>query len=205
MVGGGTITIKPNPILNGWVTHKLENTNTKEVIPLLWRSLPTVVKNNTKDHPSLGIDKRTRNPEGIGPRRPAEIDYRTSTWPEPETPALERTNNILLAPRPRGKEQGPTGCCSIDNLYLTLWSHGLQHARHPCPALYPSLLKLTSIESVMPSNHLILCHPLLLLPSIFPQNQCLLLWVGSLHQVAKLLEFLLQHQSFQWSFRIDFL
>ena len=31
-----------------------------------------------------------------------------------------------------------------------------------------SLLKLTSIESVIPSNHLILCHPLLLLPSIFP-------------------------------------
>ena len=31
-----------------------------------------------------------------------------------------------------------------------------------------SLLKLTSIESVMPSNHLILCHPLLLLPSIIP-------------------------------------
>ena len=31
-----------------------------------------------------------------------------------------------------------------------------------------SLLKLTSVKSVMPSNHLILCHPLLLLPSIFP-------------------------------------
>ena len=31
-----------------------------------------------------------------------------------------------------------------------------------------SLLKLMSIESVMPSDHLILCHPLLLLPSIFP-------------------------------------
>ena len=31
-----------------------------------------------------------------------------------------------------------------------------------------SLLKLMSIESVMPSNHLILCHPLLVLPSIFP-------------------------------------
>ena len=31
-----------------------------------------------------------------------------------------------------------------------------------------SLLKLMSTESVMPSNHLILCHPLLLLPSIFP-------------------------------------
>jgi len=32
-----------------------------------------------------------------------------------------------------------------------------------------SLLKLMSIESMMPSNHLILCHPLLLLPSIFPR------------------------------------
>ena len=33
---------------------------------------------------------------------------------------------------------------------------------------FRSLLKLMSTESVMPSNHLILCHPLLLLPSIFP-------------------------------------
>ena len=35
-----------------------------------------------------------------------------------------------------------------------------------------SLLQLMSIESVMPSNHLILCHPLLLLPSIFPASGC---------------------------------
>ena len=34
-----------------------------------------------------------------------------------------------------------------------------------------SLLRLMSIESVMPSNHLILCRPLLLLPSIFPSNR----------------------------------
>ena len=33
-----------------------------------------------------------------------------------------------------------------------------------------SLLKLMSVESVMPSNHLILCHPLLLLPSVFPTS-----------------------------------
>ena len=49
----------------------------------------------------------------------------------------------------------------------SLWPHGLQHARLPCP-LSPHLLKLMSIGSVMPFNHLILCHPLLLLPSIFP-------------------------------------
>ena len=34
--------------------------------------------------------------------------------------------------------------------------------------VFQSLLKFMSIESVMPSNHLILCHPLLLLPSVFP-------------------------------------
>ena len=51
-----------------------------------------------------------------------------------------------------------------------LWPHGLQHARLPCPSLIPwSLLKLISIESVMPSNHSIpCCSLLLLLPSIFP-------------------------------------
>ena len=54
----------------------------------------------------------------------------------------------------------------------SLWPHGLQHARLPCPspASSKSLLKLMSIESVMPSNHLILCHPLLLLPSNFPAS-----------------------------------
>ena len=46
--------------------------------------------------------------------------------------------------------------------------HGLQQARPPCPSPTQSLPKLNFIESVMPSNHLILCRPLLLLPSIFP-------------------------------------
>ena len=50
----------------------------------------------------------------------------------------------------------------------SLRPHGLQHARPPCPSPTPSLPKPMSIESVMPSNHLILCRPLLLLPSIFP-------------------------------------
>ena len=49
----------------------------------------------------------------------------------------------------------------------SLQPHRLQHARPPCPTPTPGL-KLMSIESVMPSNHLILCRPLLLLPSIFP-------------------------------------
>ena len=52
---------------------------------------------------------------------------------------------------------------------LSLRPHGLQRARLPCLSPPPwSLFKLMSTESVMPSNHLILCRPLLLLPSIFP-------------------------------------
>ena len=52
--------------------------------------------------------------------------------------------------------------------------HELQHTRPPCPSPSPSnslhnhSLKLMSIESVMPSSHLILCRPLLLLPPIPP-------------------------------------
>ena len=75
-----------------------------------------------------------------------------------------------------------------------------------------SLLKLMSTESVMPSNHLILCRPLLP-PSIFPSIrvfsffffQGLFKWVSSSHQMAKVLEFQLQHQSFQWIFMTNFL
>ena len=46
--------------------------------------------------------------------------------------------------------------------------HGLQHQASLSITNPWSLLKLMSLELVMPSNHLILCRPLLLLPSIFP-------------------------------------
>ena len=68
---------------------------------------------------------------------------------------------------------------------LTLWPHGL--AAHQASLSITnswSLFKLSSIESMMPSTHLILCHPLLL-PSIFLCNQGLFQWVSSLHHVAK--------------------
>ena len=48
----------------------------------------------------------------------------------------------------------------------SLWPHESQYARPPCPS--PTPPKLIYIESVMPSSHLILCHPLLLLPPILP-------------------------------------
>ena len=57
--------------------------------------------------------------------------------------------------------------CSV--MSDSLRHHGLQHARLPCPSPTScSLLKLMSIELVMPTNHHILCYPLLLPHSIFP-------------------------------------
>ena len=58
-----------------------------------------------------------------------------------------------------------------------------------------------SFESMMPSSHLILSPPAFNLS----QHQDLSCWVGSSHQMAKVLELQLQHQSFQWIFRVDFL
>ena len=73
----------------------------------------------------------------------------------------------------------------------SLWPHGLQHARPPLSiTISYSLLKLMSIESVVPSNHLILCHPLLLFPSIFPSPRIFSN------------EFQLQQQPFQWILRL---
>ena len=67
-----------------------------------------------------------------------------------------------------------------------------------------SLLKFMSIKSVMSFNHLILCRPLLLLPSIF-----LSIRVFSNESVLCIrlpkYWFQLHHQSFQWIFRTDFL
>ena len=58
---------------------------------------------------------------------------------------------------------------SLSVMSGSLWPHGLQHIRLPCPSPTPSLLKLMSIKLMMPSNYLILCRSLLLLPSIFPR------------------------------------
>ena len=61
--------------------------------------------------------------------------------------------------------------CSVQllssvQLFATPWTAAYQASLSITNS--QSLRKLTSIELVMPSNHLILCHPLLLLPSIFP-------------------------------------
>ena len=67
-----------------------------------------------------------------------------------------------------------------------------------------SLLKLMSIDSVMPSNHLTLCRSFFFLPSILLSSRVFSSELA-LYQVAKVLECQLQHQFSQWIFRVDFL
>ena len=93
--------------------------------------------------------------------------------------------------------------CSV--MSDSLWPHGPQHTRPPCPSPTPG---------VYPDSSPLIwwCHPTscpLSSPSspIFnlSQHQGLFQWVNSLHQVAKVLKFQLQHQSFQWTPRTDLL
>ena len=86
----------------------------------------------------------------------------------------------------------------------SLRPHGLEHARPPCPLPTPRIdsnscalsrwCHPTISSSFVPFSHLNLSQP-----------QGLFQWVSSSHQVAKVLEYQLYHQSFQWIFRTDFL
>ena len=101
----------------------------------------------------------------------------------------------------------PANVCSVLSLshvllFVTPWTTANQASLSI--ANIQSLLKLMSIELVMPSSHLILSSPSP--PGPNPsQHQNLFQWVNSLHEVAKILEFQLQHHSFQRKPRADLL
>ena len=87
----------------------------------------------------------------------------------------------------------------------SLWPHELQHTRPPCLSSAPGACSNSCLSSrwchptisssEMRTNHLIFCRPLLLLISL-SHHPGLFQWVSSLHQVAKVLELQLQHESF---------
>ena len=108
---------------------------------------------------------------------------------------------IQGSPPPSPLYFSPVQSLSHVRLFATPWTTAHQSSLSITNSW--SLLKLTSIKLVMPSNHLILFRPLLFLPSIFPSIRVFSSEVGSLHHVGKVLE--LQHQSFQWIFRTDLL
>ena len=131
-----------------------------------------------------------------------------------------KKNQLLLATGPLGKMKCDSDLASflpsVLNSSNQSWYQSVQFSsvaqscltlcnpmNHSTPGLpahhqLPEFLKPMSIELVMPSSHLILCHPLFLLPPIFPSIR-----VFSNESVPQIrwpkycLEFQLQHQSFQ--------
>ena len=105
----------------------------------------------------------------------------------------------------------PDYFCEVNLLLFSgchVWSlqpHELQHTRLSCPSLSSGVCSNTCPLSQW-------CHPTIL-SSVIPFSSCLknfpasesFKWISSSHQLAKVLELQLQHQSFQWIFRTDFL
>ena len=93
--------------------------------------------------------------------------------------------------------------CSV--VSYSLWPHESQQARPPCPSPTTGVHPNSCASSRW-------CHPAIS-SSVIPstpahnpsQHQSLFQWVNSLHEVAKVLEFQLKHQSFQWTLRTDLL
>ena len=87
-------------------------------------------------------------------------------------------------------------------LFATPWTAARQAS---CPSLPPGACSNScplSLWCLQPFHPLL---PLLLLPSVFPSIRVFFQWVDFSYQVAKVLAFQLQHQSFQWIFRVQFL
>ena len=90
-------------------------------------------------------------------------------------------------------------CSVVSN---SLWPQGLQHSRPACP---PPLQELAQTHVHWIGDAIQISHPLSSTSPAFnlSQNQGLFEWVSSSHQMAKVLEFQLQHRFFQWIFRND--
>ena len=86
---------------------------------------------------------------------------------------LEKCKSITVSTLPHSVSHKVIGLdstifSSVSQLFPTLQPHGLQHTRLPCPSPTPKACSNMSPSILMPSNHLILCCPLLLQSSIFP-------------------------------------
>ena len=104
----------------------------------------------------------------IGLRRGDVITEAENAVMQPEVNGpleLEEVRNKATLEPP--DQSLPTCCCSVTQSCPTLQPHGPQHARLPCSSASPRVCSNMFIQLVMPSKHLILCHPLPL-PSIFP-------------------------------------
>ena len=140
------------------------------------------------------------------------IAWRSKVWDQRvswgSSSGLQTSGHILTGWKVLGSSVGSLQFSSVHSL-SRVWFFATPYitARQASLSITnsQSLLKHMSIESVMPSSHLILCCPPLSSCPNPSQHQSLFQWVNSSHEVAKVLEFQLQHQSFQWTPSTDLL
>ena len=140
---------------------------------------------------------RTENPE---------IDANMPNWFLAKTQKQLSSGKIAFPISGSGKTGHPCCCCSVIKSCLNLCDP-TYHSTTGFPVLHHlQELAQTHVhcvsDAIQPSYPLSSPSPPAFNPS---QHQCLFQWASYLHQVAKGLEFQLQHQSFQWVFRTDFL
>ena len=163
--------LQPARLLCPWGFSRQEN----------WRGLPCPHPGDLFNpgikpmSPTLQAESLLSEPPGK-PKNTGRVVYpfsRGSSQPRNQTRVSSTAGRFFTNGATR---ETPTGtycsiiyCCSVTKScpLWPLWPQGLQCSSLPRPSLSPRI-KLMSTESVMPSNHPILCHPLLLLPSIFP-------------------------------------
>ena len=152
-----------------------------------------------RDLPNLGIEPRSPALEAVSlpskpPGKPSmRISKTVTVIYKKKTSLFLETSLSVSSVRSLSRVQ----------LFATPWTAARQASL--CITNSRNTPKPMFIESMMPSNHLILLSS----PSPSALNLCqhqgLFKWVSSLHQVAKVLEFQLQHQSLQWIPRTDLL
>ena len=157
-----------------------------------------------------------------------ELQLALSCWHNSVAVKAEKWEQQRLSPQEKGHYTQKRGC-GTDRTMMTsvkspvghcawslellsscpvmsnsVWPHELKHARPPCPSPPPEICPVSCPLhqwAIQPS------HPL---SSLYPpafslsQHWRLLQWVSFSHQMTKILEFQLQHPSFQWVFRVDF-
>ena len=126
------------------MTLKLNDTDTKQNFSL---------KHKDRDFPGSAV---VSNPQWTG--------HRFNPWSGGYDPTCRGTTEPWVATKTQCSQS--VQLLSHVRLFVTSWTTAHQASLSITNS--QSLLKLMSMESVMPSNHLILCRPHLLLPSIFP-------------------------------------
>ena len=139
------------------------------------------------------MEPRTQNP--------VILEFKTKVKVAQSCPTLQ-PHGLYSPWSSPGQNTGVGSCCLLQGVFPT---QGLNPSLPHCRQILYQLshqetlssLKLVFIELTMPSNHLILCCPLLQLPSIFPSIRAFSNELAFRYHVAKVLVLQLQHQSFQ--------